>query len=174
VIVLLRLYPCSWRARYGNEVTELLRHQRWSWSLLIDLVAGAIDAHLYPMPALAEAEEPLRKRGNKQMLGKMLKLRCAGAGPIVTSRDQWRSTGVMLGVTILLTAFWLLLLNAHRDNRYVFSFHLMIFPTAYILAMPLTSLKGRSLRTKAVLVGGMLLFVAALWLLVGFILTQRL
>jgi hypothetical protein len=45
--VLIRLYPRSWRARYGEEFRQMLadRDQRLDWPTAFDMVRGAIDAH---------------------------------------------------------------------------------------------------------------------------------
>jgi hypothetical protein len=55
---LLGLYPRRWRQRYGAEMTEILEHERLTAQFVIDLVRGAIDAHLHPelaAPLLAAA-----------------------------------------------------------------------------------------------------------------------
>jgi hypothetical protein len=55
---LLGLYPRRWRQRYGAEITEILEHERLTAQFAIDLVRGAIDAHLHPelaAPLLAAA-----------------------------------------------------------------------------------------------------------------------
>jgi hypothetical protein len=44
---LLRLYPTTWRERYGDEFLAVLEEQRLSPRLLLDVLAGALDAHLY-------------------------------------------------------------------------------------------------------------------------------
>lgn len=46
--LLLRLYPRAWRERYGEEVTAVLAHHRVSLWTLVDVLAGACDAHLHP------------------------------------------------------------------------------------------------------------------------------
>lgn len=46
VAALLRLYPARWRARYGDELAELVAQSRFSGRLVRDLLGGAIDAHL--------------------------------------------------------------------------------------------------------------------------------
>ena len=46
---LVRLYPASWRERYGSELEQLVQDLRPSTSSLgvvVDLVKGALDAHL--------------------------------------------------------------------------------------------------------------------------------
>lgn len=44
---LLRLYPAAWRARYGDEFAALLGHLRPTPLALLDLLLGALDAHLH-------------------------------------------------------------------------------------------------------------------------------
>lgn len=55
---LLGLYPRSWRARYGEEMADLLADRPASWADTLDLARGALDAHLHPpspsrLPGLA-------------------------------------------------------------------------------------------------------------------------
>jgi hypothetical protein len=55
---LLILYPRAWRARYGEEMSDLLAARPQRRSDAVDLVRGALDAHLHPptasrIPALA-------------------------------------------------------------------------------------------------------------------------
>jgi hypothetical protein len=46
VSMLLRLYPRSWRDRYGDEVAALLDERRQGPLDALDLLLGALDAHL--------------------------------------------------------------------------------------------------------------------------------
>lgn len=163
----LWLYPRAWRERYGEEMAEVLARQRWSPSLALDLVAGALDARLNR--GLVESGT----KGEKPMFAKAVRLSCAGYGPQVTPRDRWMSIAAALGVTIAVTLLWLWLRGQYPQNEYVKSLSFMAYSMAYPATLPFTSLKGRSLRTRLVLVGGLLLFQAAVWLLVGFILTAR-
>jgi hypothetical protein len=43
---LLRLYPPEWRARYGEEFEALLEEQQTSLGMVLDVLLGALDAHL--------------------------------------------------------------------------------------------------------------------------------
>ena len=45
---LLRLYPRAWRDRYGAEVAELLQHHRITLWTALDILLGALDAHVHP------------------------------------------------------------------------------------------------------------------------------
>lgn len=48
VSALLRLYPASWRARYGDEFAALLEDCAPTPFMLADVLLGALDAHLTP------------------------------------------------------------------------------------------------------------------------------
>ena len=54
----LGLYPRAWRERYGSELEEVLEREPVGFKTRVDLVRGAIDAHLHPrsrsqLPVLA-------------------------------------------------------------------------------------------------------------------------
>jgi hypothetical protein len=54
VNALLRLYPSSWRALYGEEMAALLEQRRVDRRDRLDLLRGALDAWLHPsVPSLA-------------------------------------------------------------------------------------------------------------------------
>ena len=44
-----RFYPRAWRDRYGDELLELSTRRPLDWRTRLDLVRGAVDAHLHPM-----------------------------------------------------------------------------------------------------------------------------
>lgn len=45
---LLRLYPRAWRRRYGSEFLAMLETMRITPATVLDVVRGAIDAHVHP------------------------------------------------------------------------------------------------------------------------------
>jgi len=47
----LRLYPADWRARYADELAEVLAARPIDWHGRLDLIRGALDAHLHPLTA---------------------------------------------------------------------------------------------------------------------------
>lgn len=49
---LLRLYPQAWRNRYEDEFLALLEQRGIRFFDIIDIVRGAIDAHLHPQPSI--------------------------------------------------------------------------------------------------------------------------
>jgi cytochrome b6-f complex iron-sulfur subunit len=50
---ILALYPASWRARFGDELDEIVASRPMRPSVVLDLAAGAIDAWLHPRLAMA-------------------------------------------------------------------------------------------------------------------------
>ena len=83
---LLKVYPPAWRARYGDEFAALVAAQPLTFQLVVDVLAGAIDARLDPQikATLAAATQP---EGGKSMAWTM-KMNCAGYGPNVTRRAR--------------------------------------------------------------------------------------
>ncbi len=146
----LALYPPRWRRRYGDELRALIGSQPFSLHAVIDLIAGAIDAWLEP--------QKIRGQEGATMIGTMMKLGCAGSGERVTKQDAWKSAAVNLGGTLLLTAIWTTMHIRHIGNRnYVDAFSAMAFLVPYLFSLRYTSLKGRSLRTQSIFIGGMIL-----------------
>jgi hypothetical protein len=63
---LVRLYPRRWRVRYGDELEQLIHELRPSTSrmtLAVDLVRGALDAHVEEALAMQATERRAIKRG---------------------------------------------------------------------------------------------------------------
>jgi hypothetical protein len=50
---LLRLYPRAWRDRYEPEMLAVLEASRLDWRTRLDLIHGALDAHIRPARAPA-------------------------------------------------------------------------------------------------------------------------
>jgi len=72
---LLRLYPAAWRERYGDEMIALLEGQPATLLDHLDLIRGALDAHLHPQVrgAAATDKEPSVNQ-------RLLALAAAGGG----------------------------------------------------------------------------------------------
>src|SRR5882724_3620795 len=81
---LLRLYPARWRARYGEEFSAVLASQRASVGLVLDVLGGAIDAHLYPQIQNSKSK-PIKEEDTMTLL--MLQ-RCSAGGPKLSPGDQ--------------------------------------------------------------------------------------
>lgn len=153
---LLALYPPRWRRRYGDEVRTLLGEQPFSLHAAIDLIAGAIDAWLEPQKI--PTPQPEAKQEGATMIGTMMKLGCA-TGARVTREDAWKSAAVSIGGTLFLTAIWMTLHVRLGDRNYIDAFSAMAFLVPYLFSLHYTSLKGRSLRTQSIFIGGMILLL---------------
>ena len=164
---LLRLYPSAWRARYGDEFAALLDEQPLTFQLVVDVLAGAIDARVEPQLKAAITATPPSK-GVKTMAS-MMKLTCSGYGPNVTRRDRRLAAAVTVGGSLLLALAWMYLRFRVRDNAYVDAFLGMTFTAPMLLAMPFTSLKGRTVKSQVLFVGSGLLVLTAIFLVTGFI-----
>jgi hypothetical protein len=168
---LLKLYPPRWRRRYGEELSALVGAQPFSIGNTIDLIAGAIDAWIHPQMTAVVQPAPAAK-GEATMIGKMMKLRCAGYGPDVTKADQWKSAAVMVGVTLVLTLAWMWLRVKTHDDPYVESFSIMPFFAGMIVSMRYTYLKARSAAVQAIFIGGTLAMMTLIFALAGWLTTR--
>lgn len=90
--LLLALYPRGWRRRYGAEFGAVLDEQRSSPGLLLDVVLGAIDAHLDPQVA-EDGEDPLRRRMKEVVMDGL------------RSRPVLQAVGLLLPVALLVAAY---------------------------------------------------------------------
>ena len=103
------------------------------------------------------------------MLAKMMQFRCAGYGPNVTTSDQWKSAGVMLGLTVVLTLGWMWLRARIGDNPYTDALSMLPVMTALLVSMRYTYLKGRPAATQTVFIAGDLALLTAFFLVIGWI-----
>jgi hypothetical protein len=147
---LIRLYPPSWRRRYGRELEELLAAERASFRTAIDVVAGAADAWLNPQSSTAARVADTK---GDAMVPKMLKLRCAGYGVDYTRGDALKAAGVTIGGTLVLM-LGLMWARAHfGDNPYLESLLLVSWLLPFLFSQRYTDLKGHSARVQALLIG---------------------
>ena len=147
---LVRLYPKDWRRRYGDEFEAMLAAQQITPGMVIDIVAGALDARVRPQ-AVAAVDNPLGVEGER-MTTNLLK-RCASGGPRLDARDQRIGTAVMLGSSLVLAALYVAASARYRGNELVDAFGVMLFPLAMTLALPFTYLKDQTRRAKTITIG---------------------
>ena len=145
---LLKLYPPRWRRRYGEEFLALIAPQRFSFATVFDIIGGAIDAWTQPQSHLAAQPE-----GDRIMLAKVMRLRCAGYGEKATAVDGLKGAGVILGGTLLsvLVAAWMR--RQSVDPVYTQALMANGWLLASIVSMPYTTLKGWPRRTQAIFMG---------------------
>jgi hypothetical protein len=146
---LIKLYPPAWRRRYGRELADLISTQPPSVGMAIDLMAGAVDAWLNPQSSTA-----VHTKGAQSMVSKILQLRCVGAGPHVTAADHFKAMAVMIGGTLALVIplSWAIL--RYGKDPYLIAFTAVSFLVPFLFSQRYTTLKGRSGRVQAVLIGG--------------------
>ena len=147
----------------------MLDAERLSISLVIDVLFGAVDAHVRPQAILeqgARAGAP-DEGGTMTTNSGALSLGCGAYGRNVTRRDQWMGVAVMLGVTVVLSILYVWLHVRFGDNPYVDAFSIMPFMAGLILSLPFTYLKGRPTISQAVFLGMNLLFLTAILVIAG-------
>ena len=160
---LVKLYPPRWRRRYGGELKELIEAQPRSLSLVIDIFAGAIDAWIYPQSSTAVSSSSDAK-GGMAMVGRMLQLRCAGAGPTVTTADAVKSASVMVGGSALLVLVWMWVRLRFGGSPQMNVLLPMTYFVPLLIGMRYTSLKGRSAAVQTTFIVVLSAIVVALLL----------
>jgi hypothetical protein len=152
---LLRLYPRAWRERYGEEFLEFVGPGRLRPQQVIDIVSGAIDAHLS-----REVRRSTAPSGEGAIMLTALKVACAQTSPRITRRDGLFGAAAMILGTIAIVAAgtWAKRQGWADVSEVILS---LAFPASLLFAMPFLWLKGHSLKAQALLVGGPLLILVA-------------
>jgi hypothetical protein len=165
---LLNLYPRAWRRRYGDEVAEMLAGRAFSLRTSVDLVAGAIDVWLHPSETLAATRTSHAKEEEKSMVNRIARLAC-DLPDDVSNTDQWKSAGVMIGGTIVLTLAWMALRRRIGNTPYMDALGVMPFLIPFLFSLRYTYLKGRPASVQAVFIAGFSLLLAAFMLATGWV-----
>ena len=162
---LLRLYPAPWRERYGEEFAAVLVRQRLTPGLVVDVVAGAIDARLHPQ---IQSSNSNQTKGEDTMTFEMLQ-RCAAGGPKLSPSDRriayWLSIGSSLAIAIL----YIVLTKLYREAPAV---QAVLWTSAFFpnfIYQQMVYLKKRSWLTQGLVLGAglsaMYLFMVGICLL---------
>jgi hypothetical protein len=153
VRMLLRLYPRTWRDRYAEEMAAMLSDVSLTPGSILDIVAGAIDAHVAPQ-TIRGTVPAARPDWEKTMFTNIMK-RCA-MGADVTPHDRWLGSTVMIGLSAIFAVAYIVAAYMFRGSDLVDALGIMAFPAAMFLSMPFTYLKGHSRTSQVVIVGGCL------------------
>ncbi len=161
---LLRLYPRAWRQRYGDEMTALLAQEQASIRLMVDLIAGAIDARLNPQQPLGGTAGDSREG-----VTTMGKLRAYCHPQELTTADHLRSAAWMIGGTLVLVLTHMALRRIFGKMVLIEAFGLSAFPFALVLAMRITYFKpysrtARIVMMAALMIAAFLLSLAGVWI----------
>jgi hypothetical protein len=154
---LLRLYPRAWRRRYGDEMAALIADQEASVRLVVDLIAGAIDARINPQP-LRDDTVGSPDDGGTTMTKSILHCDTARLQQL-SAADQWKGVAWMLGGTLALAVAHIALRWTFGSTLLIDAFGTSVFPFAVVLAMRGTYFRPYSASARAVMIGGLMLAV---------------
>jgi hypothetical protein len=161
---LIRLYPRAWRARYGEELTALVANEAPTMRLVVDLVAGAIDARLNPQ-ALPHRTASVLDEGGTTMR-KMI-AHCYPSE--ISPAEQWKSAAWMLGGTVVLSVVYIALRRQFGETLVIDAFGTAVFPITVLFALRNTYFKPYSLAARTVMIVGLMAAVFLIALAAEFV-----
>jgi hypothetical protein len=150
---MLRLYPAPWRERYGEEFGAVLAGQRPSPGLVLDVLAGAIDAHLHPQ---IQHSNSTQTQGDDKMTIAMLQ-RCALGGPKLSSSERRIASRYARGSALAMALLYLVLTKLYRGAPAVQAVIYAAIFSSSIVYRQAAYLRNRSRLTQLSLIGGGLL-----------------
>jgi hypothetical protein len=160
---LLRLYPRRWRERYGEEFLDTAGREALRLQQVIDIVAGAIDAHLS-----RDSRRAIQATDGGTHMTRTLKAACARTELRYTTRDAVIGAAVMIASTIVLSLAGILASRLGDDTTGEV-LKSLAFPASVLFSMPFVWLKGQPWKPQAVLVGVPLtILIAISWLATRF------
>jgi hypothetical protein len=151
---LLRLYPRAWRERYGDEFLALVGDRPLAFPQLIDIVSGAIDAHLSSdVRATTVSRGHATQAGGGTVVIETPKSMCFHDRKAVFSkRDGLIGSAVLIGGSFLFSAIGIGLRRAGFDDL-AEGLLSAAFPVSVLISMPFTFVKGQPWKAQIVLVG---------------------
>jgi hypothetical protein len=162
---LLHLYPARWRERYGEEFGAVLASQRASIGLIVDVLGGAVDAHLYPQVRQAQSK-PIQEEDTMTLL--MLQ-RCSAGGPQLSPRDRRIASLFMISSGLVMAVLYIALTKVYHAAPAVQAVGYASFPSLCLVYAETAYLRKRPWLTQAFILGGglagMYLFMLAVCLL---------
>ncbi len=150
---MLRLYPAPWRERYGEEFSAVLASQRASPRLVLDVLAGAIDARLYPQ---IQHSNSTQSQGDDKMTIAMLQ-RCAAGGPKLSPSERRTASRYARGSALAIAILYLVLTKLYREAPAVQAVIYAGIFSSSIVYRQAAYLRNRSRLTQISLMGGGLL-----------------
>jgi hypothetical protein len=158
-VALIWLYPRQWRERYGEEMAQVLAGQPVTLRLVVDLVAGAVDARINPQLS-ARRSNALESNGGTAVT----KLLTHCQPQDMTQSDYLRSVVVLFVTTVVLAGAYMQLKRTFGDHPVVDAFGSSTFPVAVLASSWDTYLKrySRVARLSIILGMGGLVFLIGL------------
>jgi hypothetical protein len=150
---LLRLYPAAWRARYGEEFAAVLAGQRVSLGLLLDVIGGAVDAHLHPQILPTHSNQA---QGEDTMTLALLQ-RCALGGPKLSPSERRFASTLAIMSALAMASLYLVLTKLYRQAPAVQAviYASVIFTSS--IRVQMVYLRNRSRAAQALILGAELL-----------------
>jgi len=149
---LLQLYPARWRERYGEEFGAVLASQRASVGIVLDVLGGAIDAHLYPQIQNSNSK-PIKEEDTMTLL--MFK-RCSAGGPKLSPRDQRIASLFMIVSALVMALLYVALTKIYHSAPAVQAVGYASFPALCLVYGEAAYLRKRPWLTQVfILVGGL-------------------
>ena len=146
---MVRLYPARWRERYGEEFGAVLASQRASVGLVLDVLAGAIDAHLHPQ---IQSSDSKQIKGDDRMTFEMLQ-RCAAGGPKLSPSERRIASRLRIFSALVMAVLYVVLTKIYREAPAVQAvFYASNFSTSFVYKQT-AYLKKRSWLTQAFVLG---------------------
>lgn len=162
---MLRLYPAGWRERYGEEFDAVLASQRASIGLVLDVLGGAVDAHLHPQ---IQGSDSKQSKGDDRMTFEMLQ-RCAAGGPKLSPRDRRIASLLTIGSALVIAVLFMALTKLYRGAPAVQAVFYASVPSLSIVYGQMAYLRKRSRLTQVFILSagllGMYLFMLAVCVL---------
>jgi len=157
---LLRLYPREWRRRYGGEIEEIVASQPRSLQLVVDLLGGAVDAHLKPQAFARRVEGAAADRsGGSDMVNR---LTGCGAPACMSRKDSLIGAGLTLGAALAVAAIMITGRNSVTE-----AIGLTMTPGVLVVGTQWMRLRGHSMPAKIALLGGPFVVLFVIGLLAG-------
>jgi hypothetical protein len=157
---LLRLYPREWRRRYGAEIEEVVASQPKSLQLVVDLLGGAVDAHLKPQAFARRLDgATAADRGGLDMVNRM---KGCGATASVSRKDAFLGAGLTLGSALVVATIMVIGRSPITET-----IGLTMFPGVLAVGTQSMYLRGHSTLAKVVLIGGPFVVLFLIGLLAG-------
>ena len=150
---LVRLYPAQWRARYGDEFAAVLAGQRVSVGLLLDVIGGAVDAHLHPQVLQSNSNQfPNPNQGEDTMTIAMF-ARCAAGGPKLSREESRFASRLAIVSALAMASLYLVLTKIFRQAPAVQAviYASIVFTSS--IKFQMARLRDRSRGTQALILG---------------------
>jgi hypothetical protein len=147
---MLHLYPMRWRERYGEEFGAVLASQRASAGMVLDVLAGAVDAHLYPQ---IQNSKPIKEEDPMTLL---MFQRCSTGGATLSPRDQRIASLFVILSALVMAVLYLGLTKIYHSAPAVQAVGYASFPALCLVYGEAAYLRKRHWLTQVfILLGGL-------------------